>query len=460
MQYLGVSYSMKNVPELDPGFIPFGVWADAYLQGARKSVAIAVERNENSISVRNTYIHGTEEMAEADYRYIERYVKFLLWSIGGFKVYVCGCSDLAKRLQKAYSPEGERAFDYDFFQKLYERPLEIVDCTLEECPAANETPKPIGGHTDGCRIGFDAGGSDRKVSAVIDGEVVYSEEVVWHPKKNPDPTYQYEGILDSFRTAASKMPRVDGIGVSSAGVFIGNAPMISSIFYCVPRERWDEVKTVFDRAAAAIGDVPIVVANDGDVSALAGAMGMDCGSIMGLAMGTSEAVGYVDKDKNVLGWISELAFAPVDLSDDAMQDEWSTDFGVGCKYFSQDAVIKLAPRAGIELDESLTPAEKLKVVQGLMEQDDARAQKVFKDIGVYLAYALQQYSKFYDIKRLMVLGRVMSGKGGDTILATCQRVLAEELPELSRYVQVMLPDEQTRRVGQSVADASLPQIKG
>ena len=247
--------------------------------------------------------------------------------------------------------------------------------------------------------------------------------------------------------------------MSSAGVFIGNAPMISSIFYCVPRERWDEVKTVFDRAAAAIGDVPIVVANDGDVSALAGAMGMDCGSIMGLAMGTSEAVGYVDKDKNVLGWISELAFAPVDLNEDAMQDEWSTDFGVGCKYFSQDAVIKLAPRAGIEIDESLTPAEKLKVVQALMEQDDERAQKVFKDIGVYLAYALQQYSKFYDIKRLMVLGRVMSGKGGDTILATCQQVLKEEFPELSSYVQVMLPDEKTRRVGQSVAAASLPQIR-
>ncbi len=458
MNYLGISYEMKNIPALDPEFIPFGVWADAYRKDARKPVAIAVERNGGKISVRNTFIHGTAQMAEADYRYVERYVKFLLWSIGGFRVYVCGCSQIAQRLQKAYSPAGERAFDYDFFQKLYERPLEIVDTALENCPAANEEPQPIGGHTDGCRIGFDAGGSDRKVSAVIDGEVVYSEEVVWHPKKNPDPSYQYEGILDSFRTAASKMPRVDGIGVSSAGVFIGNAPMISSIFYCVPRERWGEVKTVFDRAAAAIGDVPIVVANDGDVSALAGAMGMGIGSLMGLAMGTSEAVGYVDKDKNVLGWISELAFAPVDLNEQAMEDEWSTDIGVGCKYFSQDAVIKLAPRAGIALDEGLTPAEKLKVVQGLMEQDDPRAQAIFRDIGVYLAYALQQYSQFYDIQRLMVLGRVMSGKGGDTILATCQQVLAEEFPELSRYVQVMLPDEKTRRVGQSVAAASLPQI--
>ena len=459
MQYLGINFDMKHIPELDPGFIPFGVWANEYEKTATKPVAIAVERDKGQVSVRHTKIHGTPEMFDADYRYLERYMKFLLWSIGGFKVSICGCSDIAKRIQAAYNPDGERAFDCDFFQKLYERPLEVYDLPLESCPASNEAPRPIGGHTDGCRIGFDAGGSDRKVSAVIDGEVVYSEEVVWHPKTNPDPNYQYQGILSAFRTAASKMPRVDGIGVSSAGVFIGNAPMVSSIFYCVPRDRWEEVKTVYDRAGAEIGDVPVVVANDGDVTALAGAMGMGVGSIMGIAMGTSEAVGYVDKDMNVLGWISELAFAPVDLNEDAMRDEWSTDIGVGCKYFSQDAVNKLAPRAGIELDESLTPAEKLKVVQALMEKDDERAQKVFRDIGIYLAYTVVQYSKFYDIRNLMILGRVMSGKGGEMILTTCQNVLKDEFPALYEKVAVMLPDEKTRRVGQSVAAASLPDIR-
>ena len=456
MEYLGVSFDMKNVPELDPEFIPFGLWAESYLKGATQPIAIAVEKNEGYVSVHHTKIYGTAEMAEADYRYIERYVKFLLWSIGGFKVYVCGCSELAKKLQAAYSLNGERAFDYDFFQKLYEQELQIIDLPLDQCPASNETPKPLGGHLDGCRIGFDAGGSDRKVSAVIDGETVYSEEVVWFPKKNPDPSYQYGHILEAFKTAASKMPRVDAIGVSSAGVFIGNAPMISSIFYCVPRDRWDEVKTVFDRAAAEIGDVPIVVANDGDVSALAGAMGMGKGSLMGMAMGTSEAVGYVDKDMNVLGWISELAFAPVDLNEKAMVDEWSTDIGVGCKYFSQDAVIKLAPRIGIELDESLSPAEKLKVVQKLMEADDPRAQKVFESIGAYLAYTVVLYSQFYDLRHLMMLGRVMSGKGGDTIMSVCQKILAEEFPALNEKVEVIVPDEKTRRVGQSVAAASLP----
>ena len=457
MEYLGISYSQKHLPKLDPQFVPFGLWREAYLKTATQPVAIAIERDRGQISVHRTCIHGTEAMKEADYRYLERYVKFLLWSVGGFRVSICGCSSLAKRLQKAYTPGGQRDFDCTFFSQLYERPLEILDLPLASSPQPNEQAVSLGGHTNGCRIGFDAGGSDRKVSAVIDGQCVYSEEVVWFPKLNPDPTYQYNEILTAFRTAASKMPRVDAIGVSSAGVFIGNAPMISSIFYCVPRDRWNEVKTVFDRAAAQLG-APIVVANDGDVSALAGAMGLGKGRLMGMAMGTSEAVGYVDKDQNVLGWINELAFAPVDLCNDAMQDEWSTDHGVGCKYFSQDAVIKLAPKAGIELETSLSPAEKLKVVQALMEQDDPRAQAIFETIGAYLAYTVLLYSQFYDVEHLIMLGRVMSGKGGNPILQICNQILQEEFPALFAKCQVSLPDEKTRRVGQSVAAATLPKL--
>jgi len=460
MQYLGVNYSMKHTPKLDPGFIPFGVWRAAYLEGAKKPIAIALERDKGRVSVHRTFIHGTPEMAEADYRYVERYVKFLLWSTGGFKVSICGCSELTKKLQAAYTAEGERKFDHTFFFQLYERQLEIVDLPLEKCPESNEKAEPMGGNMDGCRIGFDAGGSDRKVSAVIDGECVYSEEVIWYPKLNEDPTYQYNEILTAFRTAASKMPRVDAIGVSSAGVFIGNAPMISSIFYKVPRSKWDYVKTVFDRAAAEIGpNIPIMVANDGDISALAGAMGLGKGNLMGIAMGTSEAVGYVDEEQNVLGWINELAFAPVDLNKDAMQDEWSTDFGVGCKYFSQDAVIKLAPVAGIEIDPELPLAQKLKVVQKLMEEDDPRAIAIFETIGAYLGYTTVLYSQFYNIEYMMLMGRVMSGKGGDTILRVCNEILAEEYPELAKKCLVTLPDENMRRVGQSVAAASLPKTK-
>ena len=459
MQYLGIEYQMKHPPKLDPTFIPFGVWREAYLKDAKQPIAIAVERDRGRVSVHHTFIHGTPDMAEADYRYVERYVKFLLWSIGGFKVSVCGCPELAKKLQKAYTPTGERQFDYTFVQQMYEKDLQILDLPLDACPAANEQAEPMGGNMDGCRIGFDAGGSDRKVSAVIDGECVYSEEVIWFPKLNEDPDYHYEHILEAFKTAASKMPRVDAIGVSSAGDYIDNEPRVASLFIKVPRENWDKVKTIYTRAAAAIGNVPLVVANDGDVSALAGAIGLDAGKLMGLAMGTSEAVGYVDADKNVLGWINELAFAPVDLQAGAMQDEWSTDYGVGCKYFSQDAVIKLCPAAGIELPEELSLAEKLKFVQKLMEADDPRAQAIFETIGAYFAYTMVLYSQFYDLDYMMLMGRVMSGKGGDTILKVCNDILAEEYPALAAKCKVTLPDEKMRRVGQAVAAASLPKIQ-
>ena len=468
MKYLDIEFPVQNMPELDPGFIPLGPWMKAYLKYATKPISIAVERDKGKITVRHAKIYGTPEMARADYRFVERYVKFLLWSIGGFRVYILGASEIAKRLAEEYvyfengeGQNGKRWFDVQFMSDVFENGFEIVDCQDPAAfPRENDASVSVGGHMEGCRIGFDAGGSDRKVSAVIDGQTVYSEEVVWHPKTQADPQYHYDEIVSAFQTAASKMPRVDGIGVSSAGVFIGNAPMVSSLFIKVPREKEVRklVHTIFDRAAAAIGDgnVPIVVANDGDVTALAGAMGLGATAVMGMAMGTSEAVGYVDRKGNILGWFNELAFAPVDLSEQAMMDEWSYDIGVGCKYFSQDAVIKLAPAAGIPLEESLTPAEKLKVVQGLMEQDDPRAVKIFQSIGCYLAHTMELYSMFYDVEHMIVLGRVMSGKGGDTILAECKRIMAQEYPELAAKMVVMLPDEKTRRVGQSVAAASLP----
>ena len=458
MQYLGIEFSLKNQPRLDGSFIPFGVWERAYLKGAEKPFKIAVEREGGLVSVFETKLRGPE-FAEANYRYAERCVKMLLWSVGGWRVYLCGDDAIAKRMQDAYRAGGTREFDVGFMQDVYERPFEIVLTDEAGFPQAHEQTRKVGGHTNGCRIGFDAGGSDRKVSAVIDGKTVYSEEVVWHPKTSADPQYQFDGIVTAFKTAASKMPRVDGIGVSSAGTFVGNAPMVSSLFIKVPRERREEVKTIYDRAAKEIGDVPIVVANDGDVTALAGYMSLDKGCVMGLAMGTSEAVGYVDAEGNILGWFNELAFAPVDLNEHAMRDEWSGDLGVGCKYFSQDAVAKLAPAAGIALSEHLTPAEKLKEVQKLAEGGNPYALAIFDSIGVQLAHTLSLYEMFYDIRNLLVLGRVASGIGGERIVSECQRVLNEEYPELSRKLRVMLPDENFRRVGQSMAAASLPDIR-
>ena len=342
---------------------------------------------------------------------------------------------------------------------VYEKNFEVVAC--KEVPAEKGGAKAVGRHLDGCRIGFDAGGSDRKVSAVINGEPVFSEEVVWFPKTNADPDYHYNGIVAALKSAAEHMPRVDAVGVSSAGIYIDNRAMVASLFLKVPKDLYDEkVKDIYIRAITdTFGNIPYEVANDGDVSALAGAMNLGENNVLGIAMGTSEAVGFVDQDGNITGWLNELAFVPVDANPQAMEDEWSGDIGVGCKYFSQDAVIKLAPAAGIELEESLSPAEKLKVVQGLMEQDDPRAAEIYRSIGVYLGHALALYYHFYGFRHVLLLGRVMSGKGGDLILDTCLKVLADEYPDVNEKIAPTLPDEKSRRVGQSVAAASLPEIR-
>jgi len=188
-------------------------------------------------------------------------------------------------------------------------------------------------------------------------------------------------------------------------------------------------------------------------------MSLEDNGVLGIAMGTSEAVGYVDTEGCVTGWLNELAFVPVDANPNAMRDEWSGDIGCGVKYFSQDSVIKLAPRAGIELDEKLSPAEKLKVVQALMAEDDERATKVYESIGVYLGHTLAYYYDLYSFKHVLLLGRVMSGKGGDLILAKCKDVLSDEYSEISAKINIALPDEKFRRVGQSMAAASLAESK-
>ncbi len=459
MKRYGIDVELKNVPALDPAFMPVMRFNQAFLADAGKPVDIAVERSGGQMAVCHTKIHGTPEMREADCYYIERIVKTLLWMKGGFKVYVAGDETVCEYLKSVYCGGGQQAFDWDYMANVFEHPFEVV--LVDQVPQAKDAPQRVGGHLDGCRIGFDAGGSDRKVSAVVDGETVYSEEVVWFPKITADPDYHYDGIVSALKSAAAHMPRVDAVGVSSAGVYINNRTMNASLFLKVPKDLFDaKVKGIYIRAITdTFGDVPYAVYNDGDVSALAGAMSLSDNSVLGIAMGTSEAVGYVDEEGRITGWLNELAFVPVDVNPDAMRDEWSGDIGCGVKYFSQDGVIKLAPRAGIQLDESLSPAEKLKVVQKLMAEDDPRAAQVYESIGVYLGHTLAYYYALYGCRHVLLLGRVMSGKGGDLILATAQKVLAEEYPEANAHMKAELPDEKFRRVGQSMAAASLPELK-
>ena len=447
-------------PVLDKNFYPMIKAIEDFDAAVKKSgksqkVTIVVERNGGY-----NYVYSYEAFADGvndalNIRMADRLAKTILWVVGGYKIGVAGSRKIYEALKNAYTKDGARAFDEDFMSGVYERPFEVVYLEEKDVPAQKNASVKVGGYLKGCRIGFDAGGSDRKVSAVIDGNVVYSEEVVWNPKVTEDPHYHYNEILTAMKTAASKMPRVDSIGVSSAGVYVDNKIMVASLFIKVDKKKYgDYVKNMYINVAKEMGNVPIEVANDGDVTALAGAIDLNDNEVLGIAMGTSEAVGYINKDGGINGWLSELAFVPVDFNEGAMQDEWSGDFGVGCKYFSQDAVIKLAEAGGYKFEEGLTPAQKLKIVQAMMEKDDPLARRIYEDIGIYLAYTIPFYAKFYEMKHILLLGRVMGGKGGNIVLDTCKKVLAAEYPEFAS-LDVSLPDEKNRRVGQSIAAASL-----
>lgn len=458
--------NLKIKPKLDPDFIPFGLYLRNFKEEVKNDsnkepFAICIERQEGYRYRYDLMILSSENESdfEKNLNITERLIKSLLWVVGGYKVSLGGNVRLAKALKQIYASDGKRSFDFHFMSRVYQKPFEVLILPYDEMPSAVVASIPIGGHLDGYRIGFDAGGSDRKVSAVVNGEAIYSEEVVWHPKLQTDPNYHYQGILDSFKRAASKMPRVDAIGVSSAGIYINNEVRVASLFIKVPDDVFQaSAVDVYIKAAKEIGNVPLEVANDGDVTALAGAMELKDTNVLGIAMGTSEAAGYINHEGNLLGWLSELAFVPVDLNPNSMVDEWSGDYGCGVKYFSQDSVIKLAPRAGIDLDPSLSPAEKLKIVQKLMEVEDERAFLIYETIGIYLGYSLAYYFEFYDIKHLLLLGRVTSGKGGLIIVDKAKEVLKTEFPEYENIL-IHMPDEENRRVGQSIAAASLPMIK-
>ncbi|MBO6280798.1 MAG: ROK family protein [Bacilli bacterium] len=452
-------------PEFKPAIIELRNFENEVNKFKNKEhVVVSVERAGGYIYRREFDILPKGIDDERNIFIVERLIKCILWVVGGYKIYIAGPHYIYEKIKEFYSPNKLRDFDFHFMSTVFEKEMEVIECSYEDIPNQKSSSIPIGGHLEGRRIGFDVGGSDIKVSAVVDGKVIDSKEIVWLPKLNEDINYHYDFFYKAMKDAVDVLGGdVDAIGISAAGVIVENKPMVSSIFIKVPKENFDLVKGAYintvHRLEKELGHkIPFEVANDGDVTALAGAIDLKDNCVLGIAMGTSEAVGYVDEHGNLTGWFSELAFMPVDFNKNAEVDEWSKDFGVGCKYFSQDAVIKLAPKAGIVLDESLTLADKLKVVQKLHEEGHEGAKQIFESIGVYLAYTIAFYAEFYKIKHLILLGRVTSNKGGEVILKVAKETLEKEFPEY-RDIDIRMPSDFMRRLGQSIAAASLTENK-
>ncbi len=444
---------------LDPGFLPAVIFNRDYLARAAASgtavpLILGLERENGLLSKYETSVFL---MCDADtLLYVDRLVKFLLWARGGWKLHVSGPKAIGDYIRKTYSTRGARKFDCKMMELAYGRKFEVA--LTSKIPPARDMEVPAGGHLKGHRIGFDLGASDHKVSAVIDGEAVFTEEVPWDPKIQANPGYHYHNISAALHRAAAHMPRVDAIGGSSAGIIVDNEIRVASLLRAIPPKLFATAAAVFKRVQKD-WNVPLVVMNDGDVTALAGALSLRKTGMLGLAMGSSEAAGFMDKQGRILGWLNELAFAPADYNPKAATCEWSGDTGVGALYFSQQAVSKLLPAAKIKLPPKMGLPERLVEVQKLMAAGDPRAAKIYETIGVYLGYTLPLYLEFYDYSSVLVLGRVTTGQGGDIVISKANEVLKQEFPEIAAKIAIHVPDEKSRRVGQAVAAASLPSIR-
>jgi len=456
----------KCVPPLDESFRPAVLTNRAFQRkveeaGGGVPLIFALQRPNGCISRYETRVLPEDHPdAGMNLTYAERLFKFLLWQKGGVKIYVGGPKSVGEYIKKNYAPGGAREFDYRFMgEEVYLEDFEVYVCAPEEVPPEREKTRPLGKHLEGCRIGFDLGASDVKVSAVIDGEVIHSEEIVWEPTNKDDPEYHYRIIVNALKKAASKLSRLEAIGGSAAGVYVDNTVRVASLFRGIPRERYEEVRNLFLRIRDEFG-VPLEIVNDGEVAALAGAMALDDTRVLGIALGSSEAGGYVNEKGYITDWLNELAFAPIDYSPDAAVDEWSGDNGCGSVYLSQQCVFRHAPKVGIEIPDDLTKAAKLRFVQKKLEDGDEGALKIWKTMGYYLGYAIAHYADFYDIKHVLVLGRCTSGEGGRILLDCVDEVLKAEFPELASRIKIHLPTEKMRRVGQAIAAASLPELGG
>ena len=449
-------------PVLDTGFLPAVLWNRAFEKAAAEGsevVTVGLFCGNKVVAKRTLKVLPD---VDRSFHYLERMLKAMLWVIGGNRILFAGPDVLFQCLEKHYSGSAIGRFDSEIIgEKIYDHALRIEKASADDIPEPAQESAALGRHLDGCRIGFDLGGSDRKCAAVIDGKVVFSEEVKWDPYFEMNPTYHFEGIMDSLKRAAEHLPRVDAIGGSAAGVYVNNEVRVASLFRGVPADQFkSDVRPIFKKLKATWDDVPFDIVNDGEVTALAGSMLLNDAAVLGISMGTSLAAGYVTPEGNITSWLNELAFVPVDYRKDGPVDEWSGDAGCGVPFFSQQGVARLAPLAGIEFPEDTPFSEQLSEVQRLMAEGDDRARKIYETLGLCFGYTIAHYADFYDFRNLLILGRVTSGEGGQVLIEKAEEVLAAEFSELSKKVSITTPDEQMKRHGQAVAAASLPMIGG
>merc|ERR1712099_86791 len=190
-------------------------------------------------------------------------------------------------------------------------------------------------------------------------------------------------------------------------------------------------------AKEVAGDVPLKVINDGEVTALAAVQKIKQGKVMGISMGSSEGGGYANADGNLMGWINELCYIKLDMNPRAPTDPWTKGAhrGISHMYLGQRGATKNAYKITDVPENMKYPhpdmctikhedhAQCLKLIQKAMADpaQEPKVRRLYETVGVYLGYGLAQYSEFYPIDHVMILGRVSKGSGGDLMLDVAKK---------------------------------------
>ncbi len=443
------------IPPLDADFQPLSLLCDRVGAASGSEPAIvAIGRPDGGCDrIVIPSVEREHPDADAALRLADCAVRQAVWGFGGVTLGWYGPAWIGRKLVTRWTSDAVACFDRSFLSRVWRRPFTMTCGSYADAPRPCIRRQSAAASTSGCALGFDAGATDRKVAAVQDGAVVYASETIWNPRDQADPRYHYHQIQSALHEAASYLPRVDAIGVSAAGIYIGNRVCAASLFRNVPDDAFDsDVAPMFQRIADDWG-VPLRVSNDGDVTALAGYHELRQGPVLGLALGSSLAGGYVDDTGALRGWLNELAFCPIDLADDAPCDDWSGNRGIAAQYLSQQGVFRLAERVGLPIDPQAGAAERLQAIQRLHAEGDPRTVEIYRTIGVWLGWYVDWLASCMPLRHVLLLGRVTTGSGGLLLMDAARTVLEHRCPEAS--ITLSMPSESMRRLGQAVHAASL-----
>lgn len=434
-----------------PTFLPLEMKLADFEKNASVPFAVAVE-GEGFRKVYDWKICGDDKNRNADIFFTDKILQFMLWAFGGKKVYLCG-NNTARDIAEKYAPGHEHAFDASFMETIYRKKISFEFLPYNEKPDEFSSPSPVGGCTEGSRIGLDLGGTSIKSVLLLNGVTAISEITEWDPIANPDPSYHYARISSALKSIAEKAGKIDALGISTAGIVSDGRILFSSLFRSVPDDMYHtHVRNFFGRIAYDLGgNVPLSVINDGDASALSGWKANAGRSVLGLSLGTCLAAGYTDKNGKISGYLNELAFVPADASSSAPEDEWSGIKGAACCYLSRQALRFRSDAANSVPAPAHYEADRRQFEKTSAETD---ASESFFDVtGNRLAHSVALFSRFYDIDTVLIQGGLLSGKNGETVLGSCKKTLAACYPDLK--AEIILPDEKSRRFGQAVAAACL-----